>query len=67
MEDEAEVGNVGSEHESAGSEYDTENGNCEDIEAETEDRNGEGRERGIASMHSVVKFTVNMATGLAYY
>jgi hypothetical protein len=41
-----EVGNVGSEMESVCSIYKTEDGNCEDIEAEADDRNDEQSETG---------------------
>jgi hypothetical protein len=39
------VGNVGSEHR-VSSECETEDGNCEDTKAETDDRNGEHSETG---------------------
>jgi hypothetical protein len=41
MEDEDAVGISGSEHESVGSECEIEDGNCEDTEAETGNRNCE--------------------------
>jgi hypothetical protein len=40
-ENEEEVGNVGSEHESMSSEYKREGGNCEDAEVEANCRNVE--------------------------
>jgi hypothetical protein len=40
MKGEKEVGNIGSEYETLGNECETEDQNCEDIEAETDDRNG---------------------------
>jgi hypothetical protein len=36
-----EVGIVGNEHDSMSSECETEGGNCEDAEAETDEKNGE--------------------------
>jgi hypothetical protein len=48
MEDEEAVGNAGTEHESVSSEYETEDGNCEDTEAETGNRNGEHSVNGEA-------------------
>jgi hypothetical protein len=36
-----EAGNVGIEHESASSECEIENGDCEDTKVETDNRNGE--------------------------
>jgi hypothetical protein len=41
MRDKKEVRNVGSEHESGNSDYETEYGNCKDTEAGTGGRNGE--------------------------
>jgi hypothetical protein len=40
-EDEKEVGNVGSEHESVSSECEIEDGSYEDTETDTDDKNGE--------------------------
>jgi hypothetical protein len=40
-EDEEEAENGGSEHESVSSECEIEGGNCEDTEAETDNKNGE--------------------------
>jgi hypothetical protein len=40
---EGSMRNVGSKHGGGSSEYETENGNCVDIEADTDDRNGEQR------------------------
>jgi hypothetical protein len=41
-----EVGNVGSEHESLSSNCEAEDGNCEDTEVHTNDKNGEQSETG---------------------
>jgi hypothetical protein len=43
-----EVGNVGSEHECVSSECETQDGNCEDIKAETDNRNHEQSKTGRA-------------------
>jgi hypothetical protein len=48
-EDEEEIGNKGCKHESLSSECKTEDGNCEDTEAKTDDRNGEQSETGEAA------------------
>jgi hypothetical protein len=48
IENEEAAGNAGREHESVGSEYQREDGNCEDTEAETDNRNGEQSVNGEA-------------------
>jgi hypothetical protein len=46
LEDEDEVENAGSEHDNISTECETQDGNCKDTEAETEDRNGEQNDTG---------------------
>jgi hypothetical protein len=47
MNNEEEVGNTGSENKSVSSECEID-WNCEDTEADIDDRNGEERETGVA-------------------
>jgi hypothetical protein len=48
MEDEEEDGNVGNEYVNVSTEHMVKDRNCEDTEAETDDRNGEHSEIGEA-------------------